>query len=73
SDLSKMRGGDTPQNRLTGAMDTGIVSQNISIACAGMGLATVPRGTMDKEVLAQKLKLKATQVPFLNHPVGFAE
>ena len=73
SDLSKMRGGDTPQNRLTGAMDTGIVSQNISIACAGMGLATVPRGTMDKEVLSQKLKLKATQVPFLNHPVGFAE
>ena len=73
SDLSKMRGGDTPQNRLTGAMDAGIVSQNISIACAGMGLATVPRGTMDKEVLAQKLKLKATQVPFLNHPVGFAE
>lgn len=73
SDLSKMRGGDTPQNRLTGAMDTGIVSQNISIACAGMGLATVPRGTMDKEVLAQKLKLKVTQVPFLNHPVGFAK
>ncbi len=73
SDVAKMRGGDTPQNRLTGAIDAGIVSQNISIACAGMGLSTVPRMTMDKDSLARKLNLKATQVPFLNHPVGFAK
>ncbi len=70
SDLSKMRGGDTELNRLIGAMDAGIVSENISIACAGLGLATVPRATMDKETLAQKLKLKSTQILLLNHPVG---
>ncbi len=70
SDLSKMRGGDTEANRLIGAMDAGIVSENISIACAGLGLATVPRASMDKEQLAQKLKLKSTQVLLLNHPVG---
>ena len=70
SDLSKMRGGDTESNRLIGAMDAGIVSENISIACAGLGLATVPRATMDKETLAQKLKLKSTQILLLNHPVG---
>lgn len=73
SDLSKMRGGDTPQNRMLGAMDAGIVSQNVSIACAGLGLATVPRASMDRVSLARKLKLKAAQEPFLNHPVGFAE
>lgn len=70
SDLSKMRGGDTEANRLIGAMDAGIVSENISIACAGLGLATVPRASMDKEQLAQKLELKSTQVLLLNHPVG---
>ena len=31
-----------------GAMDAGIVSQNISLFCAGTGMATVPRGSMDK-------------------------
>lgn len=70
SDLSKMKGGDTETNRLLGAMDAGIVSQNISLACAGLGLATVPRGTMDKASLAKKLRLKDSQVLLLNHPVG---
>ena len=51
-------------------MDAGIVSQNISLACAGLGLATVPRGTMDKASLAKKLRLKDSQVLLLNHPVG---
>lgn len=52
-------------------MDAGIVSQNISVFCAGVDLATVPRGTMDKGVLSKALKLTGTQAPILNHPVGY--
>ena len=54
-----------------GAMDAGIVSQNISLFCAGTGLATVPRGSMDKEALKKALKLTGDQTLFLNHPVGY--
>ena len=71
SDLSKMRGGDTPQNRLTGAMDAGIVSQNISIFCSAARLATVPRASMDINQLKKVLKLKESQVPMMNHPIGY--
>ena len=60
SDLSKLPGGNSEQTKLMAAIDAGIVSQNISIACSGLGLITVPRASMDKEALAQKLKLKST-------------
>lgn len=70
SDLSKMRGGNTESNRMIGAMDAGIVSENISIACAGLGFVTVPRASMDKEELSRKLQLKDSQILLLNHPVG---
>lgn len=54
-----------------GAMDAGIVSQNISLFCAGTGMATVPRGSMDKAALKKALKLTGDQTPFFNHPVGY--
>lgn len=52
-------------------MDVGIVSQNISIFCAGQGLATIPRAMMDQAALRQALKLTETQQPMLNNAVGF--
>ncbi|MDL2208682.1 SagB/ThcOx family dehydrogenase [Parabacteroides sp. OttesenSCG-928-O15] len=54
-----------------GALDVGIVSQNISLFCAGCGLVTVPRAFMDKEKLKTLLKLSDTQVLMLNNPVGY--
>ncbi|MCL2154478.1 MAG: SagB/ThcOx family dehydrogenase [Leptospirales bacterium] len=54
-------------------MDGGIVSQNISLFCAGNGLVTVPRGSMDKSVLTKALKLGKSEVLILNHPVGYAK
>ena len=54
-------------------MDGGMVSQNISLFCAGNGLATVPRASMDKDALAKALKLKKGEVLILNHPVGYAK
>ena len=55
------------------AMDAGIVSQNISIFCAGTGLATYPRASMDKAALRNALKLTGTQTPMLCHPTGYFE
>jgi nitroreductase len=53
------------------AIDTGIVSQNIGLFCAGTGLATRPRAGMNKDAIRSVLKLKESQVPILNHPVGY--
>jgi nitroreductase len=53
------------------AVDAGIVSQNISLFCAGMGLATVPRGQMPAEEFHKALELKEAQRIILNHPVGY--
>lgn len=55
------------------AVDAGIVSQNISLFCAGNGLITVPRATMDQAKLKAALQLKENQRPILNHPVGYAK
>jgi nitroreductase len=53
------------------AKDAGIVSQNINLFCAGMGLITRPRGTMDIEKIRNILKLKDSQRPMLNNPVAY--
>lgn len=55
------------------AVDAGIVSQNISLFCSGMGLVTVPRASMDQDKLKAALKLKDSQRLLLNHPVGYAK
>jgi len=56
-----------------GALDAGIVSQNISLFCAATGLKTVPRALLDKVRIKELLKLSDAQVVFLNHPVGYAK
>ncbi len=70
SDLSRF-GEVSDRTRLTGAMDAGYVSQNICLFCAGTGLATVPRATMDKAALKEILKLTDSQELMLNSPVGY--
>ena len=50
--------------------DAGIVSGNIYLYCVANGLATVCRGSMDREALRKALKLPETKVLHLNHPIG---
>lgn len=71
TDNAKFRGGSTNGPTISGAIDAGYVSQNIDLACEALGLATVPRATMDKEVLKTELKLSDTQNAILNHPIGY--
>jgi len=71
SDISRFRAGNDDLKKEWAALDTGIVSQNISVFCAGVGLETRPRSGMDKEKIRELLKLKDTQLPLLNHPVSY--
>ena len=64
----------TPQLRERfGALDAGLVSQNIALFCSGCGLVTVPRGSMEADALKKVLKLSDSQIPMINHPVGYAK
>jgi SagB-type dehydrogenase family enzyme len=71
SDISRFRGDDRDLKLTWAAMDAGIVSQNIAIFCAGTGLVTRPRASMDTEGLKKLLELSPTQYPLLNNPVGY--
>lgn len=62
---------DTETVDVFAGVDVGIVSQNISLFCAGHGLATIPRAMMDQEVLRNALKLSGSQHLLLNNAVGF--
>lgn len=64
----------TPETKSEwGALDAGIVSQNISLFCAATGLKTCPRAIIDKARIRELLKLADTQTILLNHPVGYAK
>ena len=71
SDISRFKSGDEPSKLSWAAMDAGIVSQNIAIFCAGTGLNTRPRATMDFEKLQSVLHLKDSQHLILNNPVSY--
>jgi nitroreductase len=71
TDTGKFRMGEPEAKLRMGALDVGIVSQNIGIFCAGTGLATRPRASMDAAKVKELLKLGETQYPLMNHPVGY--
>lgn len=71
ADLSRFGGEINEGTKLMASVDIGIVCQNINIACAGLGLSTVPRASMDHAVLKNVLKLKDTQLLLMNNPVGY--
>jgi SagB-type dehydrogenase family enzyme len=73
SDGERFTRGDPARKLEWGALDAGIVSQNISLFCAATGLKTVPRAMMDKARIKELLKLADTLTILLNHPVGYAK
>ena len=66
-------GSSDARAKVTMGTDAGIVSENINLFCAGMGLVTRPRMTMDVPAIKKLLKLSDSQVPLLNNPVGYAK
>jgi SagB-type dehydrogenase family enzyme len=71
SDVSRFKFGQDSLKLVWAAEDAGIVSQNISLFCASVGLSTRPRAGMDQKQLRAILKLKDTQHLMLNHPVSY--
>ena len=57
--------------KMAAAVDTGFIGQNVYLYCASEGLATVVRGSIDKEALAKAMKLKATQWIVVAQSVGY--
>jgi SagB-type dehydrogenase family enzyme len=71
SDISRFVGWDIEMQKYCGALDAGIVSQNIMLFASGCGLATVPRVYMKNDELKKALNLTDTQIPMINTPVGY--
>ena len=73
SDGNKFPFGTPQQRKEWGLIDAGIVSQNISIFCAGTGLSTRPRASVDAVKAAKILGLKEGENVVLEHPVGWTD
>jgi SagB-type dehydrogenase family enzyme len=57
ADYAKMREATPEDKAVTAAADTGFISQNVYLFCTSEGLATVVRGSVDREGLAKALNL----------------
>jgi SagB-type dehydrogenase family enzyme len=70
ADLAK-RGENSEEGKLrTSNIDCGYISQNTNLYCTSEGLATRPRGSVNRDVLISKLKLRSDQRILLAHSVG---
>lgn len=69
ADLAKS-GGDNEGNRMMANIDVGYISQNVYLYCASEGLVTGARGSINREALASKLKLRKDQLIVLAQSVG---
>jgi DNA uptake protein ComE-like DNA-binding protein len=73
ADYSKMGGANTEEKIFYSAADTGFISENVYLYCASEGLATVVRGLIDREALADAMKLRVNQKIILAQTVGYPE
>jgi SagB-type dehydrogenase family enzyme len=71
ADFSKMGDAAKDDKVLYSAADTGFISQNVYLFCASEGLATVVRGSIDREDLAKAIKLRADQKIILAQTIGY--
>lgn len=70
SDISRFRFGEEELKIQWGAIDAGMVAENILIFFASEGFQTRPRAWMDRNKIKALLKLRDTQIPVLNLPVS---
>jgi SagB-type dehydrogenase family enzyme len=70
ANLNRMEGSPEQKN-LYAAADTGFIAQNVYLFCASEGLATVVRGSVDRDALAPLLGLSKHQQIILAQTVGY--
>lgn len=72
SDLERL-GGDASDQECSSRINVGYVSQNVYLFCASANLATVARGSVQKEPLSTTMKLRPGQMIILAQSVGYAK
>ena len=71
ADFSRMGNAPKADKELYSAADTGFISQNVYLYCASERLATVVRGSIDRQALAKAMKLRPDQKIILAQSVGY--
>jgi len=71
ADFSRMGSATKEDKEIYSASDTGFISQNVYLYCASEGLATVVRGSIDREALAKVMRLRPDQKVILAQSVGY--
>jgi len=61
ADFEKMGDAEEARKMMLAAMDTGFIAQNVYLYCASENLPTCFRVSIDREKLAQAMKLRPTQ------------
>ncbi len=72
SETGKFRAGTTELKNMWGIFDAGLVAQNMSLFCSGMGLVSHPKAAVDSDgKIKNLLKLTDTQVVVIELDVGY--
>ena len=71
ANLDRMADATPEHQALYSAADTGFIAQNVYLFCASAGLATVVRGSVDRQALAAALGLGPQQQIVLAQTVGY--
>jgi len=71
ADYSKMGGANAEERNSYSAADAAFIAQNVYLYCASEGLATVVRGSIDRDVLAKAMQLRDNQKIVLSQTVGY--
>ena len=73
ADYSRMSRGSVEERNFYSAADTAFIAQNVYLYCASEGLATVVRGSIDRDVLAKAMQLRDNQKIVLSQTVGYSK
>lgn len=66
-----MKGAAPEDQALYSGADVGFISQNVYLFCASEGLATVVRGSVDRDALAKVLNFPEQKKIILAQTVGY--
>lgn len=69
--VSRASGGSPEDQALYGGAHAGFISENVYLFCTSEGLATVVRGSINRDALAKALKLPSGQRIILAQTVGY--
>jgi SagB-type dehydrogenase family enzyme len=71
ADLDRMEGAAAEQKEFYAATDAGFIAQNVYLFCASANLATVVRGSVERDTLARAMGLAPHQRIVLAQTVGY--